>query len=144
MNIILADRFWATEWLDFMMATLANDFNIQCTTTENLFVPHVHTNTTQPTKAHYTTFTCLLNAYENTQSTAEKRNIPRWICICTITNTAGNVLHIRVYWAGHAFRWVKKVSEEQKHHYPYACISTKYFANEAGKAVEILFNQGPL
>lgn len=57
-----------------MMATLANDFNIQCTTTENLFVAHVHISTTMPTKGHYTTFTCLLNAYENTQSAAEKRN----------------------------------------------------------------------
>lgn len=42
------------------------------------------------------------------------------------------------------FRWVKKLSEEQKHHYPSAYIPTKYFPNEACIAVEILFNQDPL
>lgn len=43
-----------------------------------------------------------------------------------------------------AFRWVKKLSEEQKHHYPSAWVSTKYFSNDSGGAAEILFNQEPL
>ena len=115
---------------------------------------HTHTPRTLQTTDHYTVFHCLLNVYENTRSAAEKRNIPALLSRARLqiiesiiqynNKHCGECSTHKGLLAGQAFRWVKKLSEEQKHHYPSACISTKYFSNESGRAAEILFNQGPL
>lgn len=141
-----------SPWVNGFLCIRA-DLSKHCVTS-SLYRICAHTHVHKSASNKPLQFHCLLNVYENTESAADKRNAPAllprtWLHIirsiiennnkhCGRRSTHKSLL------AEQAFRWVKKLSEEQKHHYPSAWVSTKYFSNDSGRAAKILFNQEPL